>query len=93
MLKPWEHFVPVPPERLEQLEQTIEYFKKHQNVSLSMAARGFDAVRNHLRMKDIICYWKKLLKSYAKLIKFDVQRDPMLLEIKKISGTRDYGEL
>jgi len=36
----------------------------------------------HLRMSDVENYWLKLLKRYAQLTKWEVSRDPNLIEIK-----------
>lgn len=103
MLKPWKHYVPLSSDKPDKIEDVIRYFKEHQDVSVSIAERGFEAIKNHLRMKDVFCYWRKLLKSYAKLIKFDVERDPSLHEIrrkpehapsaKKGRRAPDHGEL
>ncbi|XP_028967611.1 O-glucosyltransferase rumi homolog [Galendromus occidentalis] len=92
MLKPWKHYIPISQNEVDQLETVIEYFKEHQEVSQSIAERGFEAIQRHLRMKDIQCYWRKLLKSYAALMKFEVQRDRTLYEIKtKTEGSSAGG--
>ncbi|OQR74907.1 O-glucosyltransferase rumi-like, partial [Tropilaelaps mercedesae] len=81
MLKPWVHYIPVTPKQLQNVEFLLNFARDNQEVAKEIAGRGFEAIRDHLRMKDVRCYWRKLLKTYARLIKYDVVRDPSLKEI------------
>lgn len=82
-LKPWVHFIPVSSNsNIEELREMIEFFKQHDELAQSIAERGFKHIWNHLRVNDVKCYWEKLLKSYAKLVKYDVIPDKSLIEIK-----------
>lgn len=44
--------------------------------------RGYQFIKDHLRMQDVRCYWKKLLKNYAKLIQWKPKRNSAFQEIK-----------
>jgi protein glucosyltransferase len=49
-------------------------------MAREIAERGHDLIFNHLKMKDVSCYWEKLLKSYAKLLQFKPEHDKSLIE-------------
>ncbi|VDK55720.1 unnamed protein product, partial [Anisakis simplex] len=36
--------------------------------------RGRSFVESHLRVDDVLCYWRLLLKNYSKLITYRIQR-------------------
>lgn len=81
-LKPWVHYVPVSKNpSTEELKRLLEFFIEHDDLAREMAERGRNHIWEHLKMKDIHCYWRKLLRKYAKLLRFDVQLDPSLIEI------------
>ena len=40
--------------------------------------RGFEFIWNHLRMEDILCYWRSLLSEYGHLMRWRVERDSSL---------------
>jgi EGF-domain serine glucosyl/xylosyltransferase len=82
-LKPWVHYVPVDNKSTqEDLKNIIEFFKNHQNLAQEIALRGYEMIWNHLRMEDVECYWRRLLRKYGKLMKFEVERDNDFIEIK-----------
>ncbi|XP_018331335.1 O-glucosyltransferase rumi homolog [Agrilus planipennis] len=81
-LKPWIHYVPVDSNsRKEDLKFLIEFMKKHDDVAKEIAQDGFKIIWNNLKMTDIVCYWRKLLLKYAKLLKYKVKKDPNLIRI------------
>lgn len=81
-LKPWVHYIPVASNADQNdLKSMIEFFKEHDNIGREIAERGYEHVWNNLRIADVKCYWKKLLKSYSKLLKFTVELDNSLIEI------------
>lgn len=43
--------------------------------------RGRDFIKSHLRMDDVICYWKKLLTRYSLLLKWRTVRDKSLIDV------------
>lgn len=82
-LKPWVHYVPIKTDStIGELKEIIEFFKEHDDVAQEIAQRGFAHIWKHLRMKDVQCYWRSLLKKYSKLIKYDVILDKTLIPIK-----------
>ncbi|XP_060646898.1 O-glucosyltransferase rumi [Drosophila nasuta] len=86
-LKPWVHYVPLPsyPSQ-QQYEELLSYFKRHDDVAQQIAQRGHDFIVQHLRMEDVECYWRKMLKRYKKLLKYEVQPDNELI---RIGGRKD----
>ncbi|XP_029205665.1 protein O-glucosyltransferase 1-like isoform X2 [Acropora millepora] len=45
-------------------------------------ARGYQFIKDHLRMQDVKCYWKQLLKRYAKLMQWKPQQNLSFQEVK-----------
>lgn len=43
--------------------------------------RGYNFIKDHLRMQDVRCYWKRLLKKYAKLLNWKPVRNKKLNRI------------
>ncbi|XP_047536598.1 O-glucosyltransferase rumi homolog [Vanessa atalanta] len=81
-LKPWVHYIPVSPKaNKEEIMELIHYFKNNDSVAKEIAERGFEHIWNNLTEKDVKCYWRRLLKNYAKLLKYTVTRDD---DLKKI---------
>ncbi|XP_058944033.2 protein O-glucosyltransferase 1 [Pocillopora verrucosa] len=73
-LKPWVHYIPVQTD-LNNARDLIEFAKENDEVAKGMAERGYQFIKDHLRMKDVKCYWKKLLKNYAKLMQWKPKRN------------------
>lgn len=44
--------------------------------------RGYQFIKDHLRMQDVKCYWKQLLKRYAKLMQWKPQQNLSFQEVK-----------
>lgn len=82
-LKPWVHYVPVDSKsNSEELKKLINFFTDHQDIAKEIANRGFEMIWNNLQFKDVECYWRKLLRSYGKLMKYEIKKDDSLIEIK-----------
>ncbi|CAD5110907.1 DgyrCDS269 [Dimorphilus gyrociliatus] len=81
-MKPWVHYIPVSTD-LKEAEELINFVKENDKIAKEIANRGYEFIWNHLRMEDIECYWEKLLKRYAKLLKFKVKLDSSLIRITK----------
>jgi protein glucosyltransferase len=82
-LKPWIHYIPVDSKSTpEDLKNLIKFFINHQDVSREIAERGYEMIWKNLRIEDVECYWRRLLRSYGKLIKYDVEKDETFMEIK-----------
>ena len=83
-LKPWVHYIPLKKYPSGQdIKNILEFFKEHDDLAQEIAENGREFIWHHLRMKDIECYWLKLLKNYARLIKYKVEEDKTLIEIKE----------
>lgn len=81
-LKPWVHYVPVSNPSLEELKNIIEFFRQNDDLAKQIADAGFEHIKDHLRMKDVNCYWKKLLTKYSKLLQYEIDKpDPDFIEI------------
>ncbi|XP_072935921.1 O-glucosyltransferase rumi homolog [Epargyreus clarus] len=81
-IKPWVHYIPISPKATQSdLVKYIEYFKLHDSLAQEIANRGFEHIWENLTDKDVKCYWKKLLKKYSKLVKYEVQKDQDLIKI------------
>nr|XP_021182542.2 O-glucosyltransferase rumi homolog [Helicoverpa armigera] len=75
-LKPWVHYVPISTDATqEEIKDLINFFKENDSLGNEIANRGFQHIWDHLTDKDVKCYWRKLLKKYAKLLKYDVVKD------------------
>lgn len=82
-LKPWVHYVPISPSASkEDIKKYIVYFKENDSLANEIALRGFQHVWDYLTDKDVKCYWRKLLKKYAKLVNYDVAKDNDLIRIR-----------
>lgn len=78
-MKPWVHFIPVPKNAdEEELFNLIEFAKEHPDLSQKIADRGASFVKNNLRMLDVGCYWRDLLRKYTEYLTYKVVRDPKL---------------
>lgn len=81
-MKPWVHYIPIDPKAKEdELRIYIEYFKENDAIAKEIAERGFLHIWDHLTDKDVKCYWRHLLKKYAKLVKYDVKKDEDLIRV------------
>ncbi|EDV29011.1 uncharacterized protein TRIADDRAFT_18924, partial [Trichoplax adhaerens] len=74
-LTPWVHYIPVDPDQ-RNTEEIIRFAIENDEEMKRLAKRGRDFILNHLRMKDVECYWELLLKQYAKLLKWKPQLNP-----------------
>lgn len=81
-LKPWVHFVPVDENASEtNIIELLLFLKEHDSLAQEIAERGQKFISNNLRLKDVKCYWKMLLKQYQKLLNYSVKLDKSLIEI------------
>ncbi|XP_069694570.1 O-glucosyltransferase rumi homolog isoform X2 [Periplaneta americana] len=80
-LRPWVHYIPVKSNASkEDIRKLLEFVSENDDIAQEIAQRGHDVIRDHLRMKDVTCYWRKLLKKYAKLLRYKPERDKNLVE-------------
>ena len=84
-MKPWIHYIPVPSKASEkQIYYLIQFARDNPDVAKKIADAGADFIKDHLRMRDVNCYWRKLIKSYTKLLNYKVVRDPKLKLVKNV---------
>lgn len=63
--------------------ELIQFAMDNDILSEKIANRGRDFIWNKLRMKDILRFWKKLLKSYGKLLSYKPVLDKHLIKIER----------
>lgn len=82
-LKPWVHYVPLAKNPgAEDIKKVLQFFQKHDKLAMDIAQRGRDHIWNHLRISDVHCYWRELLREYTQLLRYKVKRDTGLIEIR-----------
>jgi len=82
-LRPWIHYVPVPTHADQNhLLSLVEFAAANDEKMRKIAARGAAFIENNLKFEDIYCYWSKLLADYTALLRFKVERDLALQEVK-----------
>ncbi|KAJ8302211.1 hypothetical protein KUTeg_021198 [Tegillarca granosa] len=69
---------------MSNVKELLQFAKENDKVVKLIAERGRNFIRDHLRMEDVSCYWLKLLKRYAKLLKFKPTRNK---EYKQITSS------
>ncbi|KAK6621257.1 hypothetical protein RUM43_011563 [Polyplax serrata] len=83
VMKPWIHYIPLSENATEiEIEKLILFLQSHDDVVREIAERGRKFIVDHLRFKEIKCYWRNLLKQYQKLLNYTVELDKSLIEIK-----------
>jgi len=81
-LKPWVHFVPIASDASqEEILAIMKFLNENDRLSQEIAKNGQEFIKSHLRLKDVRCYWRKLLKKYSKLLKYDFEVQPSYHEI------------
>lgn len=85
-MKPWVHYVPVENGATkEQIKQLLNFVRNNEDIARKIAEQGYNFIWNHLEMKDVTCYWRKLLKRYSKLLTYQPSLDDRLVEVKHSS--------
>lgn len=83
-LKPWVHYIPIESNASkDQIKQLLEFVMMHDDIAKEIAENGYNAIWNNLRMSDIKCYWRKLLRKYASLLKYEPELNNSFIKIKK----------
>ena len=86
-LKEWYHYIPVS-SSMNEVEDLLDFTASHDDIMQQIAKNGQHFIEKRLRMKDVTCYWKELLKQYAKLLKYEIVRDTTLKEIVSPNVTK-----
>ncbi|XP_033209397.1 O-glucosyltransferase rumi homolog [Belonocnema kinseyi] len=82
LMKPWIHYIPVPKDASQsELEELVQFAKDNDEISKKIAHRGRDFIWEKLRMTDVICYWRRLLKMYIKLLTYKPTLKQNLIEV------------
>ena len=63
-LKPWEHYIPTDP---EELLETVEFARSHDNEMLMIAQKGIQQAQQLLKPAVLLQYIYLFIKDYAKL--------------------------
>lgn len=61
----------------------ITFAINHDDLAKKIADRGREFIWNNLRMSDVTHFWKQLLKSYGKLLKYKPVLKSNLIKIGK----------
>nr|CAD7572026.1 unnamed protein product [Timema californicum] len=84
MLRPWVHYVPVKSSiTSHELRELLQFAIDYDSEMRDIATRGRHVIHNHLRLDDVMCYWRVLLENYTRLLKFQVRQDSSLVEVKE----------
>ncbi|KAJ8875104.1 hypothetical protein PR048_022995 [Dryococelus australis] len=82
LLQPWVHYIPVNSSSTkEDIKQLLQFVAQYDGEVEDIAERGYQFIWNHLRMKDVLCYWETLLLEYSLLLKYRTKHDKLLIEI------------
>uniref|UniRef100_A0A0M3IP81 CAP10 domain-containing protein n=1 Tax=Ascaris lumbricoides TaxID=6252 RepID=A0A0M3IP81_ASCLU len=79
-LYPWIHFVEVA-EEMNNVEELLRFAHEHDDIMHRIGTRGRAFVESHLRMEDVLCYWRQLLTQYSRLITYRIRRVPSFKRI------------
>lgn len=63
------------------LREMIEFAQAHDDVAKEIAENGYNFVWNNLGMGQVVCYWRRQLRRYAKLLRYKPVRDEGLMAI------------
>ena len=79
-LKPWVHYVPIRGD-LGDLLDKVAFLKENDHIAQEIANRGFEFIKNHLTNDLVAAYWKNLVVSYSRLLKYKVQPKKGLTQV------------
>jgi len=61
----------------------LQFAQANDKAVRTIAQKGRDFILERLGMDDVKCYWKKLIKTYTKLLKYEPKLRKDLILIKK----------
>uniref|UniRef100_A0A6P7FG27 O-glucosyltransferase rumi homolog n=1 Tax=Diabrotica virgifera virgifera TaxID=50390 RepID=A0A6P7FG27_DIAVI len=83
-LKPWVHYIPIKANASKQeIQEALEFAINNDDIAKEIAENGYKFIWNNLKMSDVRCYWKKLIKRYAKLLTYKPSLDKKMIHIKE----------
>ncbi|KAI4831503.1 hypothetical protein KUCAC02_001042 [Chaenocephalus aceratus] len=68
-LRPWVHYIPVQQD-LSDVRELLQFVKENDDIAQEIASRGKEFILEHLRMKDVSCYWERLLTDFSSLLTY-----------------------
>ncbi|KAL3045793.1 protein O-glucosyltransferase 1 [Trematomus bernacchii] len=68
-LRPWVHYIPVQQD-LSDVRELLQFVKENDDIAQEIASRGKEFILEHLRMKDVSCYWETLLTDFSSLLTY-----------------------
>ncbi|KAK2163625.1 hypothetical protein LSH36_76g03039 [Paralvinella palmiformis] len=80
-MKPWVHYIPVKQD-LSDLRELIVFARENDDTVKKIAERGYEFIRDHLRMQDVSCYWQRLIARYTELLTWKPSLNKSLFEVK-----------
>ena len=82
-MKPWVHYIPISTKAtINELESAITWALNNDAAAEKIAQAGYDFVDTFLTVDNVECYWKELLQRYQKLLKYEVEQNPVLIKIE-----------
>jgi protein glucosyltransferase len=75
------HYIPVK-EDLSDAWDLMAFAREHDDLMKKIADNGKKFIKDHLKQDDIYDYWYNLLTEYAKLVTWDVKKDPSAVLVK-----------
>ncbi|XP_050504115.1 O-glucosyltransferase rumi homolog [Diabrotica virgifera virgifera] len=83
-LKPWVHYIPIKANASKQeIQEALEFAINNDDIAKEIAENGYKFIWNNLKMSDVRCYWKKLIKRYAKHLTYKPSLDKKMIHIKE----------
>ncbi|OAD58998.1 O-glucosyltransferase rumi like protein, partial [Eufriesea mexicana] len=80
---PWIHYIPVSKKANQTvLEELIQFAIDNDELSKRIADRGRDFIWYNLKISHITQFWKKLLREYSKLLRYETTLDKNLIKIE-----------
>ncbi len=68
---------------MSEVEEVLAFFRANDDYGKKIAKRGRKFIQEHLRMEDVLSYWRRLLMSYAKLLRWKPVKSKSLIRIDK----------
>ncbi|KAM8903346.1 protein O-glucosyltransferase 1 [Spinachia spinachia] len=72
-LQPWVHYIPVKQD-LSDVRELLQFVQENDAVARDIATRGKEFIVDHLRMRDVSCYWERLLAEFGRLLAYKPKR-------------------
>lgn len=79
-LRPWVHYVPIRPD-LGDLLDKVAFLRQNDHIAKQIANRGFNFIKDNLTNDQVTAYWRHLLTSYSRLLKYKVKPEKGLVNI------------